>query len=61
MILLSEQKKRRVMWGAALGAASGAALAAVLYFLSTPSLFYLIFVPIAAVMGAAQIYMGKEE
>ncbi|MCL2786454.1 MAG: hypothetical protein FWD81_04455 [Methanomassiliicoccaceae archaeon] len=58
--MMSETKKRRVKLGAIFGAVSGAALFGVLYFVSAPNLFYAAFIPVAAVLGAAQMYMTAE-
>ena len=59
--MLSERKKRRVKMGAVLGAVSGTAVAAVLYFVASPALFYFILAPVAALVGAAQMYMTQDE
>ena len=59
--MLSEEKKRRIKLGAFFGAVSGAALFAVLYFLSGPNLIYALFIPAAAAMGAGQMYMSGNE
>ncbi|MDR0791646.1 MAG: hypothetical protein LBE47_03795 [Methanomassiliicoccaceae archaeon] len=60
MTVLSEQKKRRVKLGAILGAASGVLLAVALYLASDPNPVYLVFIPIAAALGAGQMYMIPE-
>ena len=59
--MMSEEKKRRVRLGALFGAISGAALFAVLYFLSGPNLTFALFIPAAAAMGAGQMYMSGNE
>jgi 4-hydroxybenzoate polyprenyltransferase len=58
--MMSEGKKRRIKLSALFGGISGAALAAILYFMAGNNLFYFILVPIAAGMGAAQAYMTPE-
>jgi len=57
--VIPEHKKKSVRHGAVLGAVSGAAVAAVLYFIAVPSLTYMIFIPIGAIMGAAQMYVRR--
>jgi len=55
----SRERKRNMFHGALFGAISGAAVAAVLYFITVPNLSYIIFVPIGAIMGAAQLYLKQ--
>ena len=60
-MMLSPQNRKRVMMGALFGAVSGAVLAAVLYFAADPNPFYVMFVPVAAAVGAGQMYVTREE
>jgi hypothetical protein len=60
--MMSEQKKRRVKLGALFGGISGAALFGIVYFvMNWNSLFYAVIIPIAAVLGAAQMYLSPSE
>ena len=58
--MMSEEKKRRIKLSALFGAISGAVVAAVLYFVVAPSVWYFAIVPIAAIMGAGQAYVSPE-
>jgi hypothetical protein len=60
-MMLSPAKKRKVTLGAIFGAISGAVLFAVLYFASDPNLGYAVLIPIASAVGAAQMYVSREE
>jgi len=58
---MSESKKRKVKLGALFGAVSGAALFGIMYFVTEwNSPFYLILIPIAAALGAGQMYLSPE-
>jgi Na+/melibiose symporter-like transporter len=59
--MMSDAKRRKIKITALIGGIVGAALAVGLYFMSQPTLFFFIFVPIAAGMGAAQAYMMPED
>jgi len=54
--VISEAKKRRTILGAVFGAISGAILSVGLYFL-TGSSIYVFLIPVAAALGAGQMYM----
>ena len=58
--MVSEAKKRKTMLGALFGAISGAILAGGLYYFNQ-SLAYLFLIPVAAALGAGQIYMMTED
>jgi len=55
----SDERKRNMRLGALFGAISGAAVAAVLYFVAAPNLTFIILVPLGAIMGAAQMHLKQ--
>ena len=57
---MSEYKKRKLKIGLIVGTISGAVLFSALYLFAAPSLAYLVFVPIGAAMGGAQVYMTPD-
>jgi CDP-diglyceride synthetase len=58
--MMSEQRKRKTKLGLIFGAITGVILATVLYLVSEPNPIYFVFVPIAAAIGAGQMYMMSE-
>ena len=54
--MISEARKRRTILGAVFGAISGAIVAVGLYFF-TNTFVYMFLIPVAAVLGAGQMYM----
>ena len=59
--MVSEAKKRKVMLVAVFGAISGAVLFAVLYMLADVGLTFAAVIPVASAVGAAQMYMTRDE
>ena len=58
---MSPARKRRTMLGALFGAISGAVLFGVFYFVFDPNLMYAAMIPVAAAVGAGQMYVMREE
>jgi len=59
--MVSEERKRKILLGGLFGAISGAILAAGLYYF-TGTLVYVFLIPVAAVIGAAQMRtMARED
>jgi len=58
--MVSELKKTRMKQGAVIGAMVGVAIFVMTYMLN-PSLIYLFFIPLAALMGVAMQYVKLEE
>ena len=59
--MIPEAKKRKIMLGAVFGAISGAILFTVLYIVSGVSPVFAAVIPIAAALGAAQMYFTRDE
>ena len=59
--MVSEAKKRKVMLGALFGAISGAIFFVALYLMVDPNPTFAIIIPVAAGVGAAQMYLTREE
>ncbi|MDR0198789.1 MAG: hypothetical protein LBI08_03500 [Methanomassiliicoccaceae archaeon] len=58
---MSKEKKAKVKLAVLFGAVIGAALAVILYFVSSPSAVYFALIPIGAAMAGAQAYVTREE
>ena len=61
MTLIPEHKKRRMLWGAIFGAFTGALLFAALYLTVGANIVYAAMIPIGAAVGAAQMYLARNE
>jgi len=58
--MFSEKKKANMRYGAIIGTAVGVAIFAMTYTVN-PTLFYIVFIPIAAAMGWAIQYVRDED
>ena len=61
MTLIPEHKKKKVLWGAIFGAVTGAALFVALYFAAGANMIFVAMIPVAAAIGASQMYLTRDE